>query len=335
MGDQHEAIGIGVIGCGDIAAMRHIPTIAGFPGVRLAALCDADINRARQLAADYEVPLAVADYKQLLQLDEVDAVVIATPPWITPYIAIDCLHAGRHVLCEKPMAVDVATANKVREVELATGKRVQVGFTYRHGLLLETLRGWIADGRLGAPLVFRIGVFDETWDPEGSPEHYARIYRTMQHGSPSIHDGAHVADFLHFLTGSTVVGVEALGFKSREEFPSSNYDLAIVRFANGDLAKVEIGWFFPVFPTGEFEVLGPRGIAIFDRTAQFVRLQTDKGVETVTLDEDWGQSCFRIQLDRFIAGIRLDRPFVPGTAEGIASLSLTKAIEAAIARTEP
>ncbi|MDF2668118.1 MAG: iolG [Paenibacillus sp.] len=330
MSEQLRRLRVGVIGCGDIAATRHIPTLAAEPTVELVVLCDMDIARAERLAADYGVPEVDSDYRRALLSLELDAVVVATPPWVTPHVVMACLKAGKHVLCEKPMAVDVDTALQVQQVERETGRRVQVGFTYRHGLLLDTLRQWIVEGRLGAPLVYRLGIFDEVWDPVGNPEHYDRISRTMSHGSPSIHDGAHVADFLNFLADSPVASVESFGLKTREEFPSTNYDIAIVRFENGDVAKVEIGWFLPVFPKGEFEVVGPLGMAVFDRFEQYVSLQSSSLTEKVTLEEDWASSCFRIQLHKWLDSIRNDRPCVPGTAEGIASLRLTKAIEAGI-----
>ncbi|WP_127588275.1 Gfo/Idh/MocA family protein [Paenibacillus koleovorans] len=324
-------IRLGLIGCGDIAVTRHLPTLQAHPDAELVAVCDADRSRAEAAAKQFGVPGSVADhYKELLAREDIDAVIVATPPWVTPVVAMEALRAGKHVLCEKPMAVDVETARQVQATERETGKRVQVGFTYRHGPLLETLRAWIRDGRLGSPLVFRLGIFDEVWDPTGNPEHYERIFRTMGHGSPSVHDGAHVADFLNFLAESKVASVDSFGLQTRPEFPSSNYDISIIRFENGDVAKVEIGWFLPHFPKGEFEVVGPLGLAVFDRLEQYVSLRTGTVTETVRLDEDWALSCFRIQLTKFIASIRDDAPCVPGTEEGIQSLSLTKTIERGI-----
>lgn len=327
---SNRPVRIGLIGCGDIAVIRHIPTVVAHPEATLAAVCDADRARAYAAAKLCGVETVEEDYKKLLAMEELDAVIVATPPWVTPHVTMEALRSGKHVLCEKPMAIDVETAKRVQATERETGKRVQVGFTYRHGPLLETLKSWIREGRLGSPLVYRIGIFDETWDPARNPEHYERIYRTMRHGCPSIHDGAHVADFLNFLTESPVASVESFGLKTRPEFPSSNYDMAIIRFENGDAAKVEIGWFLPHFPKGEFEVVGPLGIAVFDRFEQIVSLRTRAVTETVRLDEEWAPSCFRIQLTKFIAGIRQNAPFVPGTEEGIRSLSLTKAIEQGI-----
>lgn len=329
---SQEVIRLAVIGCGDIAVTRHIPTIVKNPEVELAALCDTDIERAKQTADTRGVEVFTDDYRKLLTDDSVSAAVVATPPWATPTITMDFLRAGKHVLCEKPMALDTEIAKQVANTEKETGRRVQVGFTYRHDPLLDKLRSWIREGKLGSPLVFRLGIFDEIWDPTGNPEHYERIYKTMEHGIPSIHDGAHIADFLNLLADSPVESVQAFGMKSREEFPTSNYDTSVIRFKNGDMAKVEIGWLFPVFPNGEFEILGPKGIAVFDRFERFVELTTSAGSEKIVYEEDWWESCFRIQLDKFVIGIRTGQPFMPGTKEGIYSLSLTKAIESAIAR---
>lgn len=162
------------------------------------------------------------------------------------------------------------------------------------------------------------------------PEHYERIMRTLQYGPPCVHDGAHSADHLLFLTGSRAVRVTARGLKSRPEFPASNYNAAFIEFANGDRAKLEIGWFYPHLPSGEFELLGPLAFAYFDRTNREVVLMVGTVTERVKLDEDWFRSCFSIQLGKSISAVSCRSTPIPGTAEGIASLRLCKAIEAAM-----
>ncbi len=319
-----------MVGCGDIAVSRHIPALLANKDVDLVAICDTDGERAAAAAERYGIRAHTTDYRKLMRDGSVDAAIVATPPWVTPDITIDLLRAGKHVLCEKPMAILPEKAEEVARTERETGKKVQVGFTYRHDPLLEQLRDWIREGRLGSPRYFRIGIFDEVWDPVGNPEHYRRIFKTMEYGVPSVHDGAHIADFLHMLTDSPVKQVHAFGYKSRSEFPASNFDTSIIDFANGDRARLEIGWFYPQFPAGEFEIVGPEGIAVFDRLNRSVELRTTDGVERVNHDDDWWDTCFRIQLDKFIVGIRSEQPLVPGTREGIYSLTLTKQIESAI-----
>lgn len=326
---KENAVRIGVIGCGDIAVTQHIPALLQNGDVCLAALCDTDQDCVAALAAEHGIP-AYTDAQAMLDACPMDAVIVATPPWVTPQLTMAALAKGLYVLCEKPMALTVAEAEAVAAAERASDAYVQLGFTYRHDPILDQLRRWIAEGRLGHPCMFRLGIYDEIWDPEGNPEHYHRLYTTMEHGCPSVHDGAHNADFLHFLTGSQVRSVAAYGFQSRPEFPCSNYDTSVLHFDNGDMAKLEIGWFFPVLPYGEFEVLGPKGYAVYDRLARFATLKTAEGETRVEDQENWWALCFKIQLEKFVASIRGHAPCTPGCAEGIYSLELTKRIEASI-----
>lgn len=324
------AYGFAVIGCGAIATQQHLPALLNHPQVRLLAVCDVDIEQARRAAEYFGAPQYCDDYRQILDDPAIDAVVIATPPWITPRLVIEALGAGKDVLAEKPMALSLEEAQRVADAEKETGRLVQIGFTYRHGPLMDALREWIADGRLGSPLLIRLAVFDETWAPETDPEHYARLMATLHHGPPCIHEGAHCADHLRFLTDSEVSRITAIGLKSRPEFPEPNYNLASIEFSNGDIAKLELGWFYPHFPRDQFEVIGPEGIATFDRGKGESVLQTQSTFERVQFDEDWVESCFRIQLEKFVRCLEERNTPVPGTREGIASLQLTKAFEQAM-----
>lgn len=328
-----RTVRIGVVGCGDIAISQHLPAIAQNADVTLTGVCDASPERMRQAAQAYGVQ-GFTDALRMLAECPMDAVVIATPPWVTPELTIAALRAGLYVLCEKPMALTLEEAERVAEAERTARGRVQLGFTYRHDPLLAQLRSWIEQDKLGHPLMYRLGIYDEIWDPVGNPEHYARLYTTMEHGCPSVHDGAHNADFLHFLTAAQVADVAAFGFRSRPEFPCSNYDTSVIRFANGDMAKLEIGWFFPVLPYGEFEVVGPKGFAAYDRLKRFVTLQTPQETLRTSDDENWWSLCFRVQLQSFVRSVREGSACVPGCAEGIYSLDLCKRIEASIQSNE-
>jgi predicted dehydrogenase len=321
-----NVVNLAVIGCGNIVTSQHLPAILQNSSVRLVAVCDADPMRAATVREVSGCSYHTADYQRILADDAVEAVLVCTPPWVTPAITIDALHAGKDVLCEKPMATTVEEAERVAEAERRSGRLLQVGFTYRHGPLMDALRGWIREGRLGRPLQIRLSVFDEVWDPEGNPEHYERIMNTLRHGPPVLHDGAHAADHLAFLTGSNPVRVSACGLTSRPEFPAPNYNTAWIEFANGDQAKLEVGWFYPRFPKGEFQIVGPNGMAWLDREKGEAVLQSGTLTERVQLEEDRVRSCFREQLKKFAGCVRNRSTPVPGSKEGLASLRLTLAI---------
>jgi myo-inositol 2-dehydrogenase / D-chiro-inositol 1-dehydrogenase len=327
-------VSIAVIGCGDVAVYRHLPAIAANAEVRLAICCDRELDRATAAASAFEADHATTDVDTVLSNPNIDAVIIATPPWVTPQLSIAALACGKDVLCEKPMALSLDEAQAVRNAELQTDRIVQVGFVLRHGPMFGTLRQWIADDRLGSPLDVRISIFDEVWDPIGDPEHYQRIMATLEHGAPVIHDGAHTMDHLHFLLGARATCLTSWGRRTRPEFPRPNLNTAVIEFVGGHRARVEIGWFLPAFAPGEWGIIGPRGMASVHQTEGRVVLESDAGDETIILEEgeDWFTSCFHHQLQSFVDAIRTRVRTGPGSADGIASLALCQCIEDGMAR---
>lgn len=323
-------VNLAVIGCGDVAMHRHLPAIRANRMVRLAAVCDTVTERAENAAAHFGAGQVVIDPDAIFADKAIDAVVIATPPWVTPALTIAALCAGKDVLCEKPMALTLAEAHAVREAERASDHFVQVGFVLRHGPMFGTLRRWIAEDRLGSPLSLRIGVFDETYDPEGNPAHYARIMATLAHGAPCTHDGAHTMDHLHYLLSDRAARIAGWSRTTRPEFPRPNYNGALIAFTGGHEARVEIGWFLPTFPPGEWNIIGPKGMATFDQAKGEVVLESESGTERVALDEEWIPSCFRHQLDTFVRAIHSRVPPEPGSRAGLESLALCLAFERAL-----
>lgn len=320
-------IRIGVIGCGDIAVTAHFPALARSSRVQIAAISTRRAERLEALRQQYEVPFATTDYKELLAREEVDAVIVATPPWVTPQVAIDALESGKDVLCEKPVAMTIEDARAMQDAARRTGRRLMVGMTYHHDPILHKMREWVQSGRLGAPLLFRVSVYDETWDPEENPEHYQRILETMAHGSPTVHEGAHIFDWLHVVNGAQIRQLTSCGFKTRPEFPDSNYDITLVDYANGDRAKVEIAWFLPRFPAFDFQAVGPGGIARMDSHKRIAQLQTKEETETFEDPKGWWEHCFDLQTSRFLDLVENDGPCSPDLEDAIYTMRATRAVQ--------
>src|ERR1700730_1344445 len=104
-----EPIRLAILGCGAITRSEHIPAVSAHPGVHLAALVDTDLPRANALIQNRGLSCkAVADYREVL--GQVDAVINALPNHLHVSTNMDCLRAGVHVLCEKPLAITAAGA---------------------------------------------------------------------------------------------------------------------------------------------------------------------------------------------------------------------------------
>ena len=124
---------IGFIGCGGIANQKHLPGMKGMEGVDLCAFCDLIIERAEKAAKEYGTPDAkvYTDYKELLKDPEVEVVHVLTPNREHADITVDSLYAGKHVMCEKPMAKTAADAKRMVDAAKETGKKLTIGYQHR------------------------------------------------------------------------------------------------------------------------------------------------------------------------------------------------------------
>src|ERR1043166_1348196 len=150
-----KSIGVAIIGCGGITLQNHLPGLALCPDVKVTALCDADgatLERARQQTG---VTIAATRYEEIVQRDDIHAVIIATPNFTHAPIALAAIAAGKHVLCEKPLALNWPEARGMAEAADRAGVRHMTAFTYRFVPAMRYLGHLIARGDLGQPYHFR------------------------------------------------------------------------------------------------------------------------------------------------------------------------------------
>ncbi len=128
-----ETIRVGIIGCGGIANGKHMPSLKKVPGVQMVAFCDIIIERAEKAAKQYGTPDAKVyeDYRELLEDKTIDVVHVCTPNRAHSFITVDALEAGKHVMCEKPMAINSAEAKKMLDAAERTGKLLTIGYQNR------------------------------------------------------------------------------------------------------------------------------------------------------------------------------------------------------------
>ncbi len=125
---------IGFIGCGGIANQKHFPGMAQQKGVDLVAFCDIVAERAQEAAKKYGTADAkvYTDYRELLKDKSLDAVHVLTPNVSHCEITVAALESGKHVLCEKPMAINTEEAKQMLDARDRTGKMLTIGYQYRH-----------------------------------------------------------------------------------------------------------------------------------------------------------------------------------------------------------
>jgi myo-inositol 2-dehydrogenase / D-chiro-inositol 1-dehydrogenase len=315
---------VALVGLGDIGLSAHLPALDRHPDVRVAALIDPDPQRRERAMTTRRDVVGAADLDDALAAGVV-AVVLATPPWVTPDLTLRAARAGRFVLAEKPVATSVAAAGVYDRLSEAERTRVQVGLTYRHDPAIVQLRDWVSSGRLGRPLLVRAHIYDEVLDPADS-EHARRIRTTLAHGPPVVHEGAHVFDWLTVVLDAAAPRVvDAWSLQTDGESPAPNLIGARLAYSDDTTALVEFGWLTAAQPATELGVLGPAGYAVLDGDTFGLRLSTSDGVETVDFPGDRVERCFDRQLERFVELIRgRQRVPEPALSEGRAALRLAE-----------
>jgi predicted dehydrogenase len=145
---KNGRVGVGVIGVG-FGKVAQIPGFKRCAHGELVAICSGHLEKAQAVAREYGIPQAFGDYRQMLKLPEIDLVSVATPPYLHRPMVLAALAAGKHVICEKPMAMNVAEAGEM----LAAAQQAGVVHCVDHELRFNPthirMRELIASGYLG------------------------------------------------------------------------------------------------------------------------------------------------------------------------------------------
>ncbi len=152
---------LAVVGTGAIAQMAHIPLLAKMRGAHLVALCDNDGAKARALADRFEIPDVFTDLEELLDSDELDGVVIATPNHLHEPHVLSALRAGVDVLCERPLARSSLGVERVLAAAQKSGRKVLVGNNHRFRSDVQALGRFLNNGELGKIVGVRAGGYTQ------------------------------------------------------------------------------------------------------------------------------------------------------------------------------
>jgi predicted dehydrogenase len=152
-----DGVRIAVVGTGAIAQITHIPVLAKMRGARLVALCDNDGPKARALADRFDVPDVFTDIEELLELDELDAVVVATPNHLHEPHVLSALRRKLHVLSERPLALSSRGVERALAAAQKHDLVLQVAHNHRFRSDVQALSQFLRNGELGALTSVRAG----------------------------------------------------------------------------------------------------------------------------------------------------------------------------------
>lgn len=154
-----DATRIGIIGAGAITQVAHLPALSRMRGVDVAAICDSDRAKARSVADRFGVTDTATDIEDLLEVDEIDAVIVATPNHLHEPHVLSAVAAGKDVLCERPVALSSRGVERILTAANRYGRKVIVGNNHRFRTDVQALERFIHGGELGKVTGIRAGAY--------------------------------------------------------------------------------------------------------------------------------------------------------------------------------
>ncbi|GIW51457.1 MAG: oxidoreductase [Gemmatimonadales bacterium] len=189
---------VGVVGAGAIVQVAHLPVLSRMPEVRVVGICDNDVVKARAVAARFGVPRVYEDIEDLLEDADPEVVAVCTPNHLHEIHVRTALSAGKHVLCERPLALSAAGVESIISARDKAGRVVMVGMNHRFRSDVQALRTYLRTGELGAITGVRCGWYAFRPSGEGSTW---RQRRERAGGGALLDLGLSLVDLALWLTG--------------------------------------------------------------------------------------------------------------------------------------
>jgi predicted dehydrogenase len=358
-------LGFGLIGSGFMGrthaiALKSVATVfAGVSAPRLVSVADRDADSAARACRDLRFEQSTADWRELLESAAIDVIDICAPNYLHYPMSRAALEAGKHVYCEKPLALTVAEAAELAELARRSGVVHAVGLNYTTNPLVQTAREIIVSGEIGDPVSFTGRYFEDYMASREVPFTW-RCDRSLA-GSGALADlGSHLINMLHFLLGRpkrlcgdcrTVIPLRRVP-ATGEERVVENEDIAraLIELDSGLPATLEISRVARGYKCGlQFEVFGTRGSIAFDQERMNeLRLygagqqEARAGFKTILAGPahaDYGSFCPApghglgindlkvIEVRNLVRAIERNEPFQPDFEEGLRVQQVMAAIE--------
>jgi UDP-N-acetylglucosamine 3-dehydrogenase len=325
-------IKIGVIGCGSIAKHRHLPEYETNQHVEIVALCDINQDRVEEAAKLYGAS-AYTKYEDLLANEEVDAVSVCTPNYLHAPISIAALKAGKHVLCEKPMATSSEEASQMIQASEESGKKLMIAHNQRFVPSHERAKSLIESGEIGKIYSFRSSFGHggpEGWSADGKDSWFFKKEEAFIGAMGDL--GVHKTDLLRFILGEEFVEAGAfVETSAKENADVDDTAVCVLKTKSGTIGTLAASWSYVSKEDNSTIIYGEKAIMrleddpVHSLVVQYVNGEVVKyelgGIQT---NEDGGQTNSRV-IDQFVDCIVTDAdPPVTGE-EGMKSLQVVLA----------
>ncbi|MFJ5624156.1 Gfo/Idh/MocA family protein [Peribacillus loiseleuriae] len=319
---------VGVIGCGSIAKYRHLPEYHANKQIEIVAVCDIVEERAEKMAAQYGAK-AFVDYKEVLKLKEIDAISVCLPNYLHAPVSIDALNAGKHVLCEKPMATSKEEAEAMIQAANINEKTLMIAHNQRFVASHQTAKQIINSGKLGKIYSFKTTFGHpgpEAWSVDGADSWFFNKKQAFIGAMGDL--GVHKSDLMRYLLGEfTEVGafIETNAKKNTEVDDNA---VCILRTESGIIGTLTASWAYVSGGDNSTVIYGENGTLRLEADPEYSLIEEYRDgkvihhkLDKIQTNEDGGQTNSHV-IDHFVESISENKePLITGE-EGLKSLKI-------------
>ncbi len=276
-----EKVRVGIIGLGGMANV-HCEAIATVEQVELVAVADLLPEKRREFMDEYGVPRSYGSHEELLRDDEIDAVAVTLGHHLHHRLTVDACNAGKHVLVEKPMAINLEQCDDMVAAAAANGVKLMLGYTQHFYATSMKAKEILDSGELG-PIITAVACMCKNWGFSARPPQY----RSRFHGGGMwMTNGVHVVDRLTWMMASQAVSVSAaIGTRAHYQ-ASDDSATAFIRYKNGLSGVAVTVGYQDGGPTYENHVICANGSLKFsEHFEKYVRVGKGERWEDVPFDE--------------------------------------------------
>jgi myo-inositol 2-dehydrogenase/D-chiro-inositol 1-dehydrogenase len=326
-------IGIGLVGAGAIGRLHAGNVRNSVKGARLAAVADVDQNAARAAAGDAKI---YTDYNEMAKDKSVDAILICTPPFLKMDIVREAAAVHKHVFCEKPIAVTLEDADKMKKLVRDGGIMFQVGYQRRFDRSYMKARTAVENGTLGKLLLLK----EHNRDPPGPILGWST--NPAKSGGIYLDTTSHDFDAVRWLSGSEVERVYAEGSALVYEELAKNGDFdttaVVMKLENGALAYVDSCYNTVYGFDARLEILGTKAaVSVGMGESSFAHVRTPTGTSNEFFDSyatRWAQA-YKDEVADFAECVRSGKEVKVGIEDGREALKIGLAAKASIEQGRP
>ncbi len=237
-----EKIKVGVIGCGSIARRRHLIEYDANPNAEIVAVCDLIESRASEIAEQYGAK-AYIDYKELLENEAIDVISVCLPNNLHAPVSIAALNAGKHVLCEKPMATSKQEAEEMIESAKRNDKTLMIAHNQRFVSSHQKAKQLIDSGKLGKIYSFRTTFGHpgpEQWSIDGRDSWFFEKQQAIIGALGDL--GVHKSDLIRYLLGDIVEVGAFVETSAKENTDVDDNTVCILKTDKGVIGQLAASW---------------------------------------------------------------------------------------------